>query len=704
MKAAAHTANAAPDASAQPAGAAPTRLQRLLTGAAPLAAMAVFAILGVRLLNNSDLGYHLSYGQHFLDTGEIVDSSPMVFTVDAVKPGQVQPGPGCWWDEAGIYHFPNANWLTQVIMAGVYRLGGVGGLAIMQSALVAALGLILLLMMRRLGLGPLASAGGLLLAALASYERLTLRPELLGYVVLGLQLLVLARPGPFNWRRGATLVALQLLLVNLHSYFLLGVAVTGAFAADALARWLWARYVAGDAKAQGRDATAPAAARLRLLGGTLLAQIAASLVNPWGWRLAVLPFQTLYFMSEHGISGGAVDDVNGHPWSGIGELLSPLGAESFWDTTATYAWLAVMVVSILGAAAAAVRKRWAWALVIVGLAMASASVRRNIAVVAIALPLTLAALADVLAPLARRLLAERRRPRVKMAAAALLIAASAALGVSVVTQHFYTSDNTDIRFGVGLSRLALPIDASRQLGEMGIGRVWCDMTPSSTVHFFSGGCEVPVLTNTWAAPPEVMRQVREANANRQPYRIIPLLDQYRVDAVLLHLNSLTAPAALQLIESPDWAMLRLDALHATWVRRSLLGADAAQISADTLDPAHHLARVESQDPWPAMAVDSAAATLQRLGWYDPLIEMLDKAVEKYPRHIRLRHKLGVALASRGLQRERERDYRGRKDWQRAIDQFERVLAAEPDHAPARQNHDTLRRQLDAIRRGHLIEP
>lgn len=95
---------------------------------AAIACLFVLA-LGVRTLTTEDLGYHLAYGDYLLDTGHIVDTSR--FVDPAVMPAHPRYDlpPGAWYDASGTYRFPNANWLSQAVVAGVHRLAGMAAAA-----------------------------------------------------------------------------------------------------------------------------------------------------------------------------------------------------------------------------------------------------------------------------------------------------------------------------------------------------------------------------------------------------------------------------------------------------------------------------------------------------------------------------------------------------------------------------------------------
>ena len=127
---------------------------RVLVGLAVAAACAAGVLLGVRKLTTPDLGYHLAYGEEMLRTGRAVDHNGFIYTLPPTNlPPAERPeaGPGCWYDEHGRYRFPNANWLTQVIMAAVKRAGGLPALSLLLPVLVASLVAATVAALRRVG-------------------------------------------------------------------------------------------------------------------------------------------------------------------------------------------------------------------------------------------------------------------------------------------------------------------------------------------------------------------------------------------------------------------------------------------------------------------------------------------------------------------------------------------------------------------------
>ena len=115
---------------------------RALGLAATVAACAFALTSAVRMINSPDIGYHLAYGEHFLETGKIVQTGQWVwYPLDSKRlsnPDEL--GPGCTYDaDTHTYGFVNSNWGTQVVIAAAYRAGGMTALVLVQVALWAGI-------------------------------------------------------------------------------------------------------------------------------------------------------------------------------------------------------------------------------------------------------------------------------------------------------------------------------------------------------------------------------------------------------------------------------------------------------------------------------------------------------------------------------------------------------------------------------------
>ncbi len=719
---------------------------------AVVAAAALVVALAVRPIASYDIGYHLAYGEYFLQHGRIVQTNR--FTYARLEedlpadPGSLAPG-GRFDAATNTYHFINANWLSQVVFAAVHLAGGMIALSILRAALVAGIFVLLIVTMRRSsaatdappdagrrgGVGWHWIAPAVVLIALSSYERFDLRPELLGYLVLLGQWALLVRPRA--GRRGlCAMIALQVLAVNFHSYFLLGVALSAAMLADAFAHWLWARTVTG------RD-DAAAKARMKWLAIATGGMVLACLCNPWHLRGAIFPIQTVAFLSRHQIVGGTPTSLTAHPWALIGEFPRTL-AEQFSGHRATTAYIVVLALAAAGGLVAAARRRWGWLLVMVGAAWVSLTTRRNIALGAfLMVPLALVSLTDGWRWLAGRV----RRPtpavlaRIGPAAVAVISAAAALWWtVSIVSNEFYASERRSWRFGLGVSRVMIPVEAAEWINRHApAGNVWCDFANSSNLMYLTRPHrDVPILTNTFAYPPRVLRQSIFAAAGLEKWA--PVARKHRVGTVVLRFTAVLPtdlPTLMkQLSRDPGWVVVQLGVRHVVFLRADGANAalaDRAGIAEEDFDVGGHVDACRRADPVEAEALYDAGRLLAHLEWYGRAITVWKECLKLDPDHARARRWLrwvvavapgrlaarGRTLAKRGtelLQRMRRHLQRQEADeaaaarraaladWQEARRLLEGALEIDPDHLQAADALQLLRRQMEAFQRGVILLP
>jgi hypothetical protein len=209
-----------------------------------------------------DLWWHIKVGEGILATHHWPTTDPYSFTVA----GQ---------------HWLAYEWLGDVLLAGVYRTGGVRGLGalliILGSLVALALYFFATIRCGNPKAGFLASAV-LLNLATGSFN---LRPQMLGYLFLILTLIVLERFR--QGKRGAVwlLPVLLLVWVNTHGSWIIGLAIIGVYLASGLAR---IRVGALETKRWS-------SAERRQLAIVFLASIVATLVTPYGTGLARFPFE-----------------------------------------------------------------------------------------------------------------------------------------------------------------------------------------------------------------------------------------------------------------------------------------------------------------------------------------------------------------------------------------------------------------------------
>ncbi len=192
-----------------------TRLWAFLAVALP-----VLAAL-VANLSSVDLAYHLRAGDQILSGGGIPASDTWTYTAAGAT----------WVDQ---------QWGAQVILAGIYRIGGWTGLVLLRAALVGVTFACIYLVASRNGVGTRRAAWLTLAAFVVSAVALALRPQLLGMAIFAFVLLLVVdrRTHP---RRLWAIPVIVMVWANLHGSFFLGPLVLALAALEDVhdrdARW-----------------------------------------------------------------------------------------------------------------------------------------------------------------------------------------------------------------------------------------------------------------------------------------------------------------------------------------------------------------------------------------------------------------------------------------------------------------------------------
>jgi hypothetical protein len=225
--------------------------------------VAIFALglftMAARNVTDPDVWWHLRTGQLIVQRHAVFHADPYSFT----RFGQP------WVDH---------EWLSQILVFGVYRLAGWGGLIVGFGAVIAAA---FFVVFWRCPGRPYVAGVITLLGAFASAPSWGVRPQMLTLLLASVLLLILER----SYERPKLLwwtPALILLWVNLHAGFALGIALIVLFlVGDAL-----------DVAFGFKDRTA-SAARFRALAFAMVACVAVVPLNPYGAAMYAYPLETL---------------------------------------------------------------------------------------------------------------------------------------------------------------------------------------------------------------------------------------------------------------------------------------------------------------------------------------------------------------------------------------------------------------------------
>jgi tetratricopeptide (TPR) repeat protein len=262
----------------------------VLRGLTRLAWLSLFgfaAVLGLQEIRSFDYWWHLRTGAWIFEHGAIPRVDPFTYTV-----------PGARWIDV--------HWLHQIALHGLYTLGGHGAVVIAKAVVACALVALLAPIGYRRE-RPVVSISALALMLVVVADRLMPRPELPTFLCLAGVLALLERHDRRPDARVYCIVAIQLLWVNLHGLFALGVALCAIYTAGELIRPL---------VSPGQHLRRDRAARLAIV--TLLAA-AVAFANPNGLDGALYPIAQLGMIGppqERGLFGSL-----------IAELMPPLGGD-----------------------------------------------------------------------------------------------------------------------------------------------------------------------------------------------------------------------------------------------------------------------------------------------------------------------------------------------------------------------------------------
>lgn len=548
------------------------------------AAQAVVAlcafVFGLRKLDDFDTWWHLASGRWIAAHRAIPAADTLSHTVR---------------DHAWI----NLQWGFDLILYLLHSAGGPALLSIVAALTFFAAAVVLLRLVSQ-RLGPGLAAMLVMLVILTAQERLSLRPELLSFLLFAAVLSVLDRGQRLDGRGLFLLVPLMIVWANVHALFVLGVfAIVCAFIG-----------------------TATMPSRRLLIWGS--AAIASVLINPFGLTGALFPLKLLSRI-----------DGSSRVFQTVGEFASPFAAGASGTSIVLFK---VMLVAGLALAVAAMwlnRRRFNWGglILFIGLAALAASARRNIAMFAIgSAPFIGECVATTLAarPGWQRV---AKRGTTIVASAAMAVALVA--GASVVTGAFYKFENASQEFGVGVIEGTFPVRPAafvkaaqlpRKLyNDMASGGYLAWDDPIGDGVFVDGRLEVydtPFLTNYVTAVSDDARW--QADADRFGIQTAIVFHRFEPDRML----------AGRLASGDAWSLVYVDEVAAVFVRTK--GNDAALARAAAIRAEWNaktdawLSRPAQKWPYPAGRIEGTRAYarfLATIGLAEPAVAAYLKLVE-----------------------------------------------------------------------------
>jgi hypothetical protein len=218
--------------------------------------------LSNRPLADADIGWHIRTGEQILATHSLPRTDPFSSTM--------QGQPWFAWE-----------WLYDILLGILHQACGLNGVVWLCALLVAAILALLFSQLLQRGTGLPLAVVLMLLAEAASTIHLYARPHIVSWLFSLLWFIALDQwercergilPRWIPWFFPASM----LLWVNLHGGWLFGMALLGIYT-----------FAAFVESVRARDAVAAirAAHRARAMAAAWVASAAATLVNPFGWRL-----------------------------------------------------------------------------------------------------------------------------------------------------------------------------------------------------------------------------------------------------------------------------------------------------------------------------------------------------------------------------------------------------------------------------------
>lgn len=231
---------------------------------------AIFVLVALRFTADYDVFWQLKSGQLIWQTREFIYRDTFSLAAEVFR----------------LEHC----WLHDLILYGLYALGGYAALTLFKSCIIGGCAGLLWHWHRQRAVDSSVLAPVLAVALLASAPSWAERPQLWTFLFSLLYLHLLYAGREEGWRNWLWLAPIMLLWANLHAGCIFGLALIGAFGLGELLR------------AACGYASWGSVGRLAMTG---LMAFAAAFVNPYGYRIPL--GQLLAHLDQYKVQGGTAD-------------------------------------------------------------------------------------------------------------------------------------------------------------------------------------------------------------------------------------------------------------------------------------------------------------------------------------------------------------------------------------------------------------
>ncbi|MBX3357687.1 MAG: tetratricopeptide repeat protein [Phycisphaeraceae bacterium] len=464
--------------------------------------------------------------------------------------------------------------------------------------------------------GTVIAGGVVAVAAMASSQRMVVRPETVSVFFLAVFLWVIARrmQAPTRWVWVLPLV--EAMWANTHGFFPLGPAVTGAWLVGETIEWALAR--AGWAVPDPDRAS-----RVRQAGIITAIVGLAMLINPYGPRALLLPLTQFLALSGETAQKGY-----------ILELTSPF---AFGDRYTALWWYKAMIGVATASVLLAPRRQRAFWLIVTGAMFAlSAAAIRNIPLFAIAAT-AMAIRGLCVSPIWEWRPVARGAPWA-LAAGSIGLAIFCVVQVRLVaTDRFAVQQRDTNQFGIGLARHRYPVRAIEFLKSTGATG---PMFNSLGIGSYALAQGIPVFIDPRGEVFEqaILGEYREIT--EPPMKFDEYARKYGFRSAVIDTDAF--PLITHIAHLPGWRLVYLDEVAAVLLRDD----ESPQTQAIDLarDQARWLEEARSRMPRPTVYESAGWAdrvtspvpyyrlgkTCFALGWYQAARSLFEDAIAAYP--------------------------------------------------------------------------
>jgi len=511
-------------------------MDKLLSRVCFIGIISLAFLMNFHTLTDTDIFWHLKTGQIIYETHQVPHQDIYSFTMQGKE----------WID---------SQWLFQLLIYIFYRFSGYTGMILFGSVITALTWLLILVP----GFAPKRYFSLLLLgliSLLAVSIRLKLRPEILTFFYLALEILLIDLVKRGKKCALIPLPFLLLLWVNSEGLWPIYFVVLIAFLLEELLfipNWWLKRIFSRDS--DGRKSVA-------LLGIALACSILLAFANPYGYRGVLFPWTLFKEVAHPGSYLGQV----------IYEFRNPFSHLPGLDLCA---YIMLLILSAFFFAILFYQRRLypASLLLWLGFLFLSISALRNVALFAV---VTFSLVSRILAedkdieffPLTQL---KARFLKFKPAFSLLALAGIIWLMSDVVSNRFYLRNRTFAQFGIGALETEYPIRAAQTLKKFS-----ASINPGVILKIFSDASSSYLI---WAGYPawqvyiDPRLEVYGEEFFKNYARVIQSWDGFRQedekwDFDVALLSHFPEPKNLlrELYHSPDWFLIHLDGQSAVFVK------------------------------------------------------------------------------------------------------------------------------------------